>query len=480
MRAVLTCVLIWLGAGAVAATGCLRPIDGTVFDPKAGGLQALCIATARYSTIPGYPKLLVHRDSCGLRTIEDDRLVALEAEYPHAALWAYRNYDVAQDGTVYGYGAMHPRRIYRMRPDEERFKALPIDGYVGAEYDARSDRILLRYEDRPLQEWSAAHGVRASSLAGLTYERDDVLPRYFEAVKGYLSFSEGRLFWRPEIGGEWQRVRLGLFDRHRPDDLWMLQPWRSYLDAASGVFAVQFSNDLLVFEVRDGGPPEFLYAVRGARDVFHLDDGPIVTVTGGLLLTETKTDHRVHLIARDGPRLVQAEDAVSGGTADALAIPKDGVLARGYVNPPLFRVQDAWMLFDGTRFLAAPELGRDRTGPYPRWTQWGDRLFVLDRRGWWAVQHDTTLVPGELPVSYEAPYELSPAVSRALDVLVVAPKDQGLWISRDGLRFAAVDTGDVTIRRYVTDMPGAAAGIVLAEDRLYLLDAPCVEAAFAN
>lgn len=477
MRCLLACLLIWLGGAALAATGCLRPVEGSSFDAQAGGLPALCIATAHYSLIPGYSKLLVHRDSCGLHTIERNRLVALDGEYPHAALWAYRDYDVAADGTVYGYGAKHPRRIFRMRSGEGRFTALPINGYLRAAYDGRSDRLLIRFDGKHLHEWSAAHGMRTSSLAGLKYRRDDVLPQYFEAVGGYLASSEERLFWHAESGGDWQRIRLGWFDRHRPDDLWMLKPRRSYLDAESDLFALQFSSDVLVFDVSGGGVPEFLYSVRDVDRVFHVEDGPIVAVIGGLLLDDKRAHHTVRVIGRDGSRLVRPDDAVEGEQAEKLAVPWNGVSSTGYVLPPLFHVDDTWMFFDGARFVAAPALGREKGTPV-RWTQWGERLFLLDERGWWEVRRDLTLAPGELPLSYRSPVIAEMEVSDTFGAILAARPEKGLWVSRDGLSFAQIDAGDVPVRRYVTDLPGGEEGVVLADDGLYLIDEACLDAAF--
>lgn len=296
---------------------------------------------------------------------------------------------------------------------------------------------------------------------------------------GYLSSSDERLYWRAEAGGDWQRIRLGWFDRHRPDDLWMLKPRRSYLDAESDVFALQFSSDVLVFDVRGGGDvPEFLYSVRDVDRVFHVEDGPIAAVLGGPLLDDKRAYHTVRVIGRDGPRLVRPDDAVEGELAEKLAVPWNGVSSTGYVLPPLFHVDDTWMIFDGARFVAAPALGRDTTGPYPRWTQWGERLFLLDQRGWWEVQRDLTLVPGDLPVTYRTPRDVELQVSDTFGAILAARPEQGLWASRDGLSFAQIDAGEVPVRRYVTDLPGGAEGVVLADDGLYLIDEACVDAAF--
>ncbi|WP_103762075.1 hypothetical protein [Roseovarius confluentis] len=149
---------------------------------------------------------------------------------------------------------------------------------------------------------------------------------------------------------------------------------------------------------------------------------------------------------RDGPRLVQPDDAVVSEQVERLDVPWNGVSATGYVLRPLFRIGDTWMLFDGTRFVAAPALGRDETGPYPRWTQWGERLFLLDRRGWWEVRRDLTLTPGDLPVTYRSPLDVELEVSAIFGAVFAGRRGQGLWVSRDGLTFAQVDTGNVPVR----------------------------------
>lgn len=477
MRIWLAALFIWLGGFAVAATGCLRPVEGGHFGVEAGGVPELCLATATYSRIPGYPKLIIARDACELRTIEDGQLVSLKAAYPHLSLWAYRNFDVAEDGTVYGYGGQVPRRVYRMRPGQEQFTALPFEGYRSVHYDANSDRVLLDYEGQPLKEWSEGKGLERSPLAGLEYDLNDVLPRYFAGAKGYLSFAGGRLYWRSDDGGDWQHVRLGWFDGQRPDDLWMLLPRRSYFDAAAGLFALHFSNDLLVFDVTKEGAPEFMYSVRGAQDVFQSEQGPIVAVVGAVLLTNTNTRHTIRVIERDGPRPVRPKDALTDVPAEALAVPRNGLLAQGYVNPPLFRVQDAWLYFDGKNFLAAPEMGREKTGPYPLWTQWKDRVFVLDERGWWEVQRDLRLKPGVFPVSYQNPFDVNRDVSETFDAIFAASSGHGLWVSLDGLNFGRVDTAEVNVSRYLIDLPGGTEGLVMARDGLYLLDQACVDGA---
>lgn len=428
-----------------------------------------------FHEIPGYPYAIFA--GFPLRTIRDGRLEPLGADgYPHGQLWAYERYAVATDGTVYGFGQDVHHRVYRMRPGEDQFTVLPVKGYRAVHYDVQSDRLFLRYDGRPLQEWSESGGETLSSLAGVDYGLNDILPQYFEALEGYLSFSDERLYWRSETGGDWQRVRLGWFDRHVPDDIWTLEPRRSYVDAASGLFALQFSNDVLVFDAR-GGAPEFLYAVRDVDRVFHVGDGPIVAVIGGLLLDDKRTRHTVQVIGRDGPRLVQPDDAVVGAQVERLNVPWNGVSATGYVLPPLFRIDDTWMFFDGARFVAAPALGRDETGLYPRWTQWGKRLFLLDQRGWWEVQRDLTLTPGALPLRYRVPLDVELEVSEIFGAVFAGRREQGLWVSRDGLEFAQVDTGDVPVREYATDLPAGGEGVVLADDGLYLIDGVCVEGA---
>ena len=68
-------------------------------------------------------------------------------------------------------------------------------------------------------------------------------------------------------------------------------------------------------------------------------------------------------------------------------------------------------------------------------------------------------------------------MSDTLDAILAVRPEKGLWVSRDGLSFAHVDTGEVPVRRYVTDLPTGGEGVVLAEDGLYLIDEACVEAA---
>ncbi|WP_306130944.1 hypothetical protein [Roseovarius sp. MMSF_3350] len=369
-----------------------------------------------------------------------------------------------------------------MRPGEDRFTEVPVEGYRGVRYDARSGHLLFRFEDRPLQEWTEEAGLRPSPLAGASPEMNDLLPMYFAGAAGYMSFSGDQLYWRAETAGDWQRVRLGWFDRHVPNDIWTLDPRRSYLDAASGLFALQFSQDLLVFDVSGNGVPELLYAVRDVTRVFHADDGPIVAVLGGVLLDKKRRQHFVRVIGRDGPHRVRADDATVGETAKSLAVPWNGVVPSGRGVPPLFGIGHpvfnvglTWMYFDGAQFIAAPELGLEKTGPHPRWIQWQERLFLLDLRGWWEVQRDLTLTPGALPISFEWMFEVEIEVSETFDAIFAGHSEQGLWVSRNGLDFARVETGDVPIRRYVTDLPGGEAGVVLADDGLYLIDGTCVD-----
>ena len=370
-----------------------------------------------------------------------------------------------------------PRQVFQLDPGATEFRKLPISGFQKARYDPHRDRIFVQYPGRGVFEWDGKAMVPSPVAAGLEFDdANDILPRYVDGTGGYFAVVDGRFYFRADReGASWERVRLWF---QAPDDVWLLASSRTRFAAEQGIVIVPFSRRALVFSVAPGDAPKFQYSIaaKNYADLYHPRHGPSIFVTNGMHVTAgSPKQHQVFVLTSKGAvRASTLLKPLSERPKGAKAlIPDRHGYREGLYQPPLFRLAEGWVYYDGTGFYPVPHLSRDALGNYPRWFVWDKRIFVLHQGGWSELLDDLSLVKGHLPIPFRATHEVDIAVSDTHGGIIATYPGEGIWFSADGLSFERIYHGPVVTRSYEADIPDATEGVVLADDGLYLLGRTC-------
>ena len=453
-------------AGPAAAAVCVAPVaDGQpTAEPELSQPYRMVGETL---IVPGYPHLIIApTNRGGLWTISAGRFVPLEADFPRAGLWQYRDIEILPDERVIGVGR-NPRLIHELDRATGVFRLRTDIGEVWrAGLDAGSGVYRYVTRDGALWDLPPTGPVRSSLpvFDGIA-DVNATLPRFVPALGGYLAASEDSLHFLAEGAAGWNR----LSGFGEDDALWQIATAPILESPELNLVHLGFGQHIASLDTA-GDMPQLAYWTRWAN-------APVAA--GGRVLFE-QVNHRRTWLGRVDTRRRDWPDLMVLGRDGPVPVPglpaevmQDGSPTVAYSIVPLPErnlamvwINGARMAFDGTTLRPMPE-----AAILPRYVwraRFGNRILLRDTTTLFEADAEGVFRQIVLP-SGDTPFELFG--SRALGgALLAAPALRRAWLTRDLVSFDEIALPpDTVLEKVQTDLPDGSAALAVGTGGLYLL-----------
>ena len=461
--------LLWLAMAGQAAAWCLSPVqDGA--PQKEVEIRQPYRMVDEALTIPGYPWLIIAPvNRFALHTIRNGRFQELGTDYPYAGMWSYRDHYVLSDGTVWGV-RWHGRTVHVLRPGQSTFQAVPnLTGFINHEYDPNRERLLLLFEDKGLMEWDG-EALTPSPLSGGETGKplglNDLMPRYIPALNRYVTGTDRRYYTIPSTPPhDWRLLDLDGMRAQR--DIWDVNKSDFRVLPQQRLALFRHHKKIHVYDMSDPRRLTRLYA-------FKIRGGLIVPGQGRALLRSSGLIPAA-FVTRDGLTPVPEDTPLRDLPPDGVKI---GLFASSFRAkhqwPPFTQLgtQTAW--YDGQTFYRVPpDTAVLAISGRVDWFGVNGKVYALTRDGFYRLNRDLTL---------HRLIALNDAYGFQFDDLVPSAqfggfffygRERGLWHIQDGAADLVLSAETTRINRYVADVPGMNAGLVLRDDGLHFLRKTC-------